>query len=115
MCSTIFSRMALAGRTASTPRCARWRENKALMKRAVALSMAMLASGAVAAEDKTYNYTCKGGGFSVTAVVEDSGGVNRWSRSDPVILRIGAEPPQTLLADPDAPDADSYRNKDYEF
>jgi len=25
------------------------------------------------------------------------------------------EPPQTLVADPDAPDADSYRNKDYEF
>jgi hypothetical protein len=33
----------------------------------------------------------------------------------PVILQIGAEPPQTLIADPDAPDADSYKNKDYEF
>jgi hypothetical protein len=30
-------------------------------------------------------------------------------------LQIGAEPPQTLLADPDAPDADSHKNKDYEF
>src|SRR5262249_8317245 len=100
MCSTIFSRMALAGRTASTPRCARWRENKALMRRAAAVSMAMMAIGAMAAEKKTYNYTCKGGGFSVTAVVENSGGVDRWSKSDPVILRIGAEPPQTLIADP---------------
>ena len=77
--------------------------------------MAMLASGAVAAEKKTYNHTCKGGGFSVTAVAETSGGVDRWSKSDPVILQIGAEPPQTLIADPDAPDADSYKNKDYEF
>jgi hypothetical protein len=85
------------------------------MKRAVALSMAMLAGSAMAAENKTYNYTCKGGGFSVTAVVENSGGVDRWSKSDPVILRIGAEPPQTLIADPDTPDADSYKNKDYEF
>jgi len=85
------------------------------MKRAVALSMAMLAGSAMAAEKKTYNYTCKGGGFSVTAVVENSGGVDRWSKSDPVILRIGAEPPETLIADPDAPDADSYKNKDYEF
>jgi hypothetical protein len=85
------------------------------MKRAVALSVAMLAGSAMAAEKKTYNYTCKGGGFSVTAVVENSGGVDRWSKSDPVILRIGAEPPQTLIADPDAPDADSYKNKDYEF
>ena len=85
------------------------------MKRAVALSMAMLASGAVAAEKKTYSYTCKGGGFSVTAVVDSSGGVARWSKSEPVILQIGAEPPQTLIADPDAPDADSYKNKDYEF
>src|SRR6516164_9750081 len=33
MCSTIFSKMALAGRIASTPRCARWRENKTLMKK----------------------------------------------------------------------------------
>ena len=77
--------------------------------------MAMLAGSAMAAEKKTCNYTCKGGGFSVTAVVENSGGVDRWSKSDPIILRIGAEPPQTLIADPDAPDADSYKNKDYEF
>ena len=77
--------------------------------------MAMLAGSAMAAEKKTYNYTCKGGGFSVTAVVENSGGVDRWSKSDLIILRIGAEPPQTLIADPDAPDADSYKNKDYEL
>jgi hypothetical protein len=83
------------------------------MKRAGALSMAMLAGSAMTAEKKSYNYTCKGGGFRVTAVVENSGGVDRWS--DPIILRIGAEPPQTLIADPDAPDADSYKNKDYEF
>jgi len=85
------------------------------MKRAAAVSMAMMAIGAMAAEKKTYNYTCKGGGFSVTAVVENSGGVDRWSKSDPIILRIGAESPQTLIADPDTPDADSYKNKDYEF
>ena len=30
-------------------------------------------------------------------------------------LQIGAEPPQTLLADSDASDADSHKNKDYEF
>ena len=85
------------------------------MNRAVALSLAMLTSVAVAAEKKTYNYTCKGGGFSITAVVDDADGVGRWSKSDPVILQIGAEAPQTLIADPDAPDADSYKNKDYEF
>jgi hypothetical protein len=85
------------------------------MKRAVALSMAMLTSGAVAADKKTYSYTCKGGGFNVTAVVDSFDGVDRWSKSEPVILQIGAEPPQTLIADPDAPDADSYKNKDYVF
>ena len=74
--------------------------------------MAMLTSGAVAADKKTYSYMCKGGGFNVTAVVESFGGVDRWSKSEPVILHIGAEPPQTLIADPDAPDADSYKNKD---
>jgi len=85
------------------------------MKRAVLLSMAMLASAASVAEKKTYSYTCKGGNFTVTAVVDSSGAGERWSKADPVILQIGAEPPQTLLADPDAPDADSYKNKDYEF
>jgi hypothetical protein len=43
------------------------------MKRAGALSMAMLAGSAMTAEKKSYNYTCKGGGFRVTAVVEKSG------------------------------------------
>jgi hypothetical protein len=77
------------------------------MKRAVALSMAMLTSGAVAADKKTYSYTCKGGGFNVTAVVDSFDGVDRWSKSESVILQIGAEPPQTLIADPDSPDAES--------
>ena len=36
----------------------------------------------------------------------------RASRSS---CRSPAKSPQTLTADPDAPDADSYRNKDYEF
>ncbi|MGB6559704.1 MAG: hypothetical protein WBE96_20175 [Pseudolabrys sp.] len=84
------------------------------MKRAVALSMAMLATGAVAGEKKTYNYICNGRRFTVTAVV-DTGDVDRWSKTEPVILQIGTEPPQILIADPDAPDADSYKNKDYEF
>ena len=75
----------------------------------------MLASAAFAAEKKTYTYTCKGGRFIVTAAVDSSGGVEQWSKAEPVILQIGAEPPQTLIADPDAPDADSYKNKDYEF
>jgi len=85
------------------------------MKRAIALLVALLAGSAVAAEKKTYSYTCRGGGFSVTAVVENSGGIDRWSKSDPVVLHIDGEPPQTLIADLDAPDADSYKNKDYEF
>ena len=37
------------------------------------------------------------------------------SKADPVILQIDNEPPQTLIADPDAPDADSVKNKDSEF
>ena len=53
-------------------------------------------------------------GSTVTAVV-DAGDVDRWSKTEPVILQIGTEPPQILIADPDAPDADSYKNKDYEF
>jgi hypothetical protein len=86
------------------------------MKRvAVLLSMTMLASAASAAEKKTYSYTCKGGNFTVTAVVDSSGTGDRWSKTESVVLQIGNEPPQTLLADPDAPDADSYKNKDYEF
>ena len=85
------------------------------MKRAVAVSMAMLAGAAVAAEKKTFNYVCKGGNFSITATVERPSGAERWSKAEPVILQIGSEPPQTLIADPDAPDADSYKNKDFEF
>jgi hypothetical protein len=85
------------------------------MNRAIILSMAMLASAAFAAEKKTYSYTCKGGSFTVTAAVDGSAGVERWSKTEPVVLQIGAEPPQTLVADPDAPDADSFKNKDYEF
>lgn len=75
----------------------------------------MLASAASAAEKKTYSYTCGGGNFTVTAVVDSTATGDRWSKTEPVVLRIGAESPQTLLADPDAPDADSYKNKDYEF
>ena len=92
------------------------------MKRAIAVAMAVLASGAWAAggwaasawaaETKSFSYTCKGGRFTVTASLDSAG---RWSRTEPVILQIADEPPQTLTADPDAPDADSYRNKDYEF
>lgn len=85
------------------------------MKYAAAALVTMLAAAAFAAESKTYNYVCRGGNFAITAAIEpfDVGG--RWSKSQPVILRIGAEPPQILVADPDAPDADSFRNKDYEF
>ena len=92
------------------------------MKCAIAVAMAALASGAWtaggwaasawAAETKSFSYTCKGGRFTVTASLDSAG---RWSRTEPVILQIADEPPQTLTADPDAPDADSYRNKDYEF
>jgi hypothetical protein len=80
--------------------------------RIAVLSMTMLATVALATEKKTYRYTCKGGAFMVTAIVEAPG---RWSKADPVILRIDSEPPQTLVADPDAPDADNFKNKDYEF
>jgi hypothetical protein len=82
------------------------------MKRATVLSMAMLATVALAADKRTYRYNCKDGAFTVTATVEASG---RWSRAEPVVVQIGNEPPQTLVADPDAPDADSFKNKDYEF
>jgi hypothetical protein len=85
------------------------------MKRVVTIAVAMLATAALAAEKKTYSYVCKGGGFSITANVDHSGSIERWSKSEPVILQIAGEPPQTLTADPNAPDADSYRNKDYEF
>ena len=74
--------------------------------------MAMLATAALAADKKTYRYNCKGGTFTVTAALDASG---RWSKVDPVSLHIDNEPPQTLIADPDAPDADSFKNKDYEF
>ncbi|MGB7280246.1 MAG: hypothetical protein WBD15_21195 [Pseudolabrys sp.] len=82
------------------------------MKRVAGLSMAMLATVAFAADKKTYRYNCKGGAFTVTVAVEASG---RWSRAEPVVLQIDSEPAQTLVADPDAPDADSFKNKDYEF
>jgi hypothetical protein len=82
------------------------------MKWVAILSVAMLATSAFAADKKTYRYNCRGGTFAVTAAVDASG---RWSKAEPVILRIDSEPPETLIADPDAPDADSYRNKDYEF
>ena len=82
------------------------------MTRIAVLAMAMLAAAAIAAEKKTYRYTCSGGTFIVTASLESSG---RWSKAEPVVLQIDSEPPQTLVADPDAPDADSFRNKDYEF
>jgi hypothetical protein len=79
------------------------------------LAMAMLASAAFAAEKKTYSYTCRGDGFAITAIVDNTKGSGQWSKSEPVILQLDNEPPQTLIADPDAPEADSYRNKDYEF
>ncbi len=82
------------------------------MKCVAALSMAIVATAAFAAEKKTFRYTCRGGTFAVMAAVDASG---KWSRAEPVVLQIGVEPAQTLIADPDAPDADSYRNKDYEF
>jgi len=85
------------------------------MKRAVALVLALLASAAIAAEKKTFNYACKGGNFSITAAVDRSNGAERWSKAEPVILQIGSEPPQTLTADPNAPEADSFKNKDFEF
>ena len=94
-------------------RCARPRESDPLtMRRVAVLSMAMLATAAFAADKKTYRYNCRGGAFTVTAVVDASG---RWSKAEPVVLQIENEPPQTLVADPDAPDADSFKNKDYEF
>jgi len=85
------------------------------MKRVIALSMAKLASAAIAAEKKTYSYNCRGGGFTIGAIVDRSNGVDRWSKSEPVILQIAGEPAQTLIADPDAPEAISYKNKDYQF
>lgn len=32
-----------------------------------------------------------------------------------MVLQIDSKSPQTLIADPNAPDADSFKNKDYEF
>jgi hypothetical protein len=66
----------------------------------------------LAAATKTYRYSCRGGAFTVTAAVNASG---QWSKAEPVVLQIDNEPPQTLVADPDVPDADSFKNKDYEF
>src|SRR5262249_24952735 len=74
----------------------------AAMIRIAVLSMAVLATAALAAEKKTYRYNCSGGAFTVSAVLDASG---RWSKTEPVILQIDSEPLQTLVADPDAPDA----------
>ncbi len=82
------------------------------MIRVLAIALMMLAGLAGDAGAKTFSYTCKNGNFTVTAALDSTG---RWSRTEPVTLQIAGEPPQTLIADPDAPDADSYRNKDYEF
>ena len=82
------------------------------MGRVAVLSMAVLATAAFAAEKKTYRYNCRGGTFAITAAVDASG---RWNKAEPVTLQIDSEPTQTLIADPDAPDADSFKNKDYEF
>ena len=81
----------------------------------IALSLAMLATTAIASEKKTYSYTCRGGGFTIAAIVDTSKGSDQWSKSEPVILHIAGEPAQTLIADRDAPEADSYKNKDFEF
>ena len=85
------------------------------MNRAVFFLVALLANFAFAAEKKTYSFTCRNGNFSIAAAVESVAGVERWSKNEPVVLQIGSEPPQSLDVDPDAPDADSYKNKDYEF
>ena len=87
------------------------------MKCIVALSMAVLMSAtAIAAEKKTYSYACRGGGFTIGAIVDSSKGADRWIKSEPLILKVAGEQPQTLITDPDAaPEADSYRNKDFEF
>jgi len=82
------------------------------MRQVLAASLIMLAGTVADAAAKTFSYTCKNGNFTVTAALDSTG---RWSRTEPVTLQIAGEPPQTLTADPDAPDADSYRNKDYEF
>lgn len=82
------------------------------MRIALAIVLAVLSGGATAAERKTFNYVCRTGSFSITASVDGTG---RWSKTEPVILQIADTPPQTLAADADAPDAESFRNKDYEF
>ena len=82
------------------------------MIRIAVLSMATLAPTALAAEKRTYRYNCSDGAFTLTAGLDASG---RWSKTEPLILQIDSEPLQTLVADPDAPDADSFKNRDYEF
>jgi hypothetical protein len=82
------------------------------MKLLLAIVLVLLAGATAFAGTRTFTYACKNGNFTVTASLDDAG---RWTRTEPVILQIADEPPQTLTADPDAPDADSYRNKDYEF
>jgi hypothetical protein len=82
------------------------------MKRALIISLMMLPGASAAAGASAFSYTCKNGNFTITASLDSAG---RWSRSEPVILQIGDEPPQTLTANPEAPEADSYSNKDFEF
>jgi hypothetical protein len=82
------------------------------MIRIAVLVMAMMASAAFPAEKKIYRYNCSGGTFTVTATVDAAG---HWSKSEPVVLRIDDGPLQTLTGDPDAPDVNSFKNKDYEF
>ena len=83
------------------------------MKRVLVIALVMLAGAASAAGTKTFNYTCKNGNFTVTAPLDSAG---RWSRiGTRHLASCRTSLPQTLTADPDAPDADSYRNKDYEF
>jgi hypothetical protein len=82
------------------------------MRRVVLILLMLLVGASAAAGASAFSYTCKNGNFTITASLDTAG---RWSRSEPIILQIGDEPPQTLTANPDAPEADSYHNKDYEF
>jgi hypothetical protein len=85
--------------------------------RAVTIAFAALLALTVpaAAEQKTFTFDCRGGSFAITATLDPAGGADAWSKDAPAVLTIAGAPAQTLLADPDAPDADSFRNKDYEF
>jgi hypothetical protein len=83
------------------------------MKRAVALSMAMLATGAVAGKENLQLYLQR-------RSVHRHGGSRRWRRRPVEQDRASHSADRhraaaDIVADPDAPDADSYKNKDYEF